>query len=116
MSVIALHRTVNLRAVKDTRKSWHPPVLDRIANAGLRYTQFHSTALCSPTRVALITGRNHHSVSTGIIGELSTGFTGYNTILPKGAATIGTILRENGYSTLHYRFSVEVARGCKSNR
>jgi len=75
------------------------PALDRIANAGLRYTQFHSTALCSPTRAALITGRNHHSVGTGIIGELSTGFPGYNTIIPKDAATIGTILKENGYST-----------------
>jgi arylsulfatase A-like enzyme len=75
------------------------PSLDRVANAGLRFAQFHSTALCSPTRAALITGRNHHSVGTGIIGELSTGFPGYNTIIPKDAATIGTILRENGYST-----------------
>ncbi len=75
------------------------PALDRIAKAGLRYTQFHSTALCSPTRAALITGRNHHSVGTGIIGELSTGFPGYNTLIQKDAATIGTVLRENGYST-----------------
>jgi arylsulfatase A-like enzyme len=75
------------------------PSLDRVARAGLRYTQFHSTALCSPTRAALITGRNHHSVGTGIIGELSTGFPGYNTIIPKDAATIGTILKGNGYST-----------------
>ena len=75
------------------------PSLDRVAAAGLRYTQFHSTALCSPTRAALITGRNHHSVGTGIIGELSTGFPGYNCIIPKDAATIGTVLRENGYST-----------------
>ena len=49
------------------------PAMDRIAKAGLRYTQFHSTALCSPTRAALITGRNHHSVGFGVIGELSTG-------------------------------------------
>jgi len=75
------------------------PALDRIAKAGLRYTQFHSTALCSPTRAALITGRNHHSVGTGIIGELSTGFPGYNTLIQKDAATIGTVLRENGYAT-----------------
>jgi arylsulfatase A-like enzyme len=75
------------------------PSLDRIAQAGLRYTQFHSTALCSPTRAALITGRNHHSVGTGVIGELSTGFTGYNTIIPREAASIGQILRENGYAT-----------------
>ncbi len=75
------------------------PALDRVASAGLRYIQFHSTALCSPTRAALITGRNHHSVGTGVIGELSTGFPGYNTIITKEAATIGTILRENGYAT-----------------
>src|SRR5271165_1945898 len=56
------------------------PALERIAKSGLRYIQFHSTSLCSPTRAALITGRNHHSVGTGIIGELSTGFPGYNTL------------------------------------
>src|SRR5271165_4990322 len=54
------------------------PALDRIAKAGLRYTQFHSTALCSPTRAALITGRNHHSVGFGVITEQSTGFPGYD--------------------------------------
>ena len=52
------------------------PALDRIAKAGLRYTQFHSTALCSPTRAALITGRNHHAVGFGVISELSTGYPG----------------------------------------
>src|SRR5213076_1435584 len=54
------------------------PAMDRIAKAGLRYTQFHSTALCSPTRAALITGRNHHSVGNGVIGELATGYPGYD--------------------------------------
>jgi hypothetical protein len=54
------------------------PAMDRVANAGLRYTQFHSTALCSPTRAALITGRNHHSVGFGVITEISTGFPGYD--------------------------------------
>ena len=54
------------------------PALDRIANAGLRYTEFNSTALCSPTRAALITGRNHHSVGFGVITELSTGYPGYD--------------------------------------
>ena len=53
------------------------PAMDRIAKAGLRYTQFHSTALCSPTRAALITGRNHHSVGFGVVGEIATGFPGY---------------------------------------
>src|SRR5881296_1954447 len=68
------------------------PALDRIAKMGLRYTQFHSTALCSPTRAAIITGRNHHSVGFGVITEQSTGFPGYNSILPKDKATIGRIL------------------------
>jgi Sulfatase len=75
------------------------PALDRVANSGLRYIQFHSTALCSPTRAALITGRNHHSVGSGVIGELSTGYPGYDSIIGVQNATIGTILRENGYST-----------------
>ena len=75
------------------------PAMDRIANAGLRYTEFHSTALCSPTRAALITGRNHHSVGYGVIGELSTGYPGYDSIIGPDDATIGTILRDNGYAT-----------------
>ena len=75
------------------------PALDRNAKDGLRYTNCHSTALCSPTRAALITGRNHHSVGFGVISEQSTGFPGYNSIIPKDAATIGEILKENGYST-----------------
>src|SRR5262249_25312099 len=62
------------------------PALDRIAKAGLRYTNFHSTALCSPTRAAIITGRNHHSAGFGVISEQSTGFPGYNSIIPKDAA------------------------------
>jgi len=75
------------------------PAMDRIAKAGLRYTQFHSTALCSPTRAALITGRNHHSVGYGVIGEMSTGFPGYDSVIGPESATIGTILRDNGYAT-----------------
>ena len=75
------------------------PALDRIANAGLRYTNFHSTALCSPTRAALITGRNHHSVGFGVVGEIATGFPGYNSIIPVDKGTIGTVLKANGYAT-----------------
>jgi arylsulfatase A-like enzyme len=75
------------------------PAMDRVAKAGLRYTQFHSTALCSPSRAALITGRNHHSVGFGQIGELSTGYPGYNSIIGPDNATIGNILKENGYAT-----------------
>jgi arylsulfatase A-like enzyme len=75
------------------------PSMDRIANAGLRYTQFHSTALCSPTRAALITGRNHHSVGFGVITEMSTGYPGYDSVIGPESATIGTILKQNGYAT-----------------
>ncbi len=75
------------------------PAMDRIANAGLRYTQFHSTALCSPTRAALITGRNHHSAGFGIISEQSTGYPGYDSVIGVENATIGEILKQNGYAT-----------------
>lgn len=75
------------------------PALDRIAQNGLRYTNFHSTALSSPTRAALITGRNHHSVGFGVISEQATGFPGYNSLIEKDKATIGTILKDNGYHT-----------------
>jgi arylsulfatase len=75
------------------------PALDRIAKNGLRYTQFHSTALCSPTRAALITGRNHHSAGFGVVSEQSTGFPGYNSIIGKDKATIGRILKDNGFAT-----------------
>ena len=75
------------------------PALDRVAQMGLRYTNFHSTALCSPTRAALITGRNHHSVGFGVVSEQSTGFPGYNSVIGKDSATIGRILLENGYRT-----------------
>jgi len=75
------------------------PALDRIAKAGLRYTQFHSTSLCSPTRAALITGRNHHSVGFGVIGELATGYPGYDSVIGPEHATIAEILKENGYAT-----------------
>jgi len=75
------------------------PALDRIANNGLRYTNFHSTALCSPTRAALITGRNHHSVGYGVIAEAATGYPGYDSFITKDKATIGNILKDNGYRT-----------------
>ena len=75
------------------------PALDRIASAGLRYTQFHSTALCSPTRAALITGRKHHSVGFGIISEQSTAYPGYDSYIGPENATVGRILRDHGYAT-----------------
>ncbi len=75
------------------------PAMDRIAKNGLRYTNFHSTALCSPTRAAIITGRNHHSAGFGVVGEIATGFPGYDSIIPIEKGTIGTILKANGYAT-----------------
>ena len=75
------------------------PTMDRIANEGLRYNRKFSTALCSPTRAALITGRNHHSAGFGVISEQSTGFPGYNSIIDRDKATIGRILVDNGYNT-----------------
>ena len=75
------------------------PTMDRIAKSGLRYNNIHSTALCSPTRAALITGRNHHSAGFGVISEQSTGFPGYNSIIAEDKATIGRILLDNGYAT-----------------
>jgi hypothetical protein len=75
------------------------PNLDRIAKNGLRYTQFHSTALCSPTRAALITGRNHHAVGFGQVSEFATGFPGYDSVIGPENASIGRILSENGYAT-----------------
>jgi arylsulfatase len=75
------------------------PTLDNVAEAGLRYTQFHTTALCSPTRASLLTGRNPHSVGFGMVSELSTGFPGYNAIIGADTATIAETLRQNGFST-----------------
>ena len=75
------------------------PNFDRLAAMGLRYTEMHNAALCSPTRAALITGRNHHSVGYGMIAELATGYPGYDGIIPKNKVTIGRILQDNGYAT-----------------
>ena len=75
------------------------PALDRIASSGLRYTNFHSTALCSPTRAALITGRNHHSAGFGVVAEQATGYPGYDSFITRDKATIGKILKDNGYRT-----------------
>lgn len=75
------------------------PTLDRLAENGLRYNQLHTTALCSPTRAALLTGRNHHSVGVGNIMEFATGYPGYDAIMPKSAATIAETLKQHGFST-----------------
>ena len=75
------------------------PTLERLAKSGLRYTQFHTTALCSPTRAALLTGRNHHSAHTGTVMEMATGFPGYDSLIGKDTATVAEILKQMGWST-----------------
>jgi arylsulfatase A-like enzyme len=79
----------------------HTPTAERLAGEGLRYTRFHTTAICSPTRAALITGRNHHSVGMGGITEMATAAPGYNSMRPNTCATIAEILKLNGYATAH---------------
>jgi arylsulfatase A-like enzyme len=75
------------------------PTMDRLAAEGLRFNRFHTTALCSPTRAALITGRNHHSAAFASIAEAATGYEGYTCVLPRSCGTIGEVLRQNGYMT-----------------
>jgi arylsulfatase A-like enzyme len=75
------------------------PTLDRLAGEGLRYNRFHTTALCSPTRAAILSGRNHHSMHTGIIMELATGFPGYDGRWPENAVCVAETLRRNHYNT-----------------
>lgn len=78
------------------------PTAERIAKDGLRYTRFHTTALCSPSRAALLSGRNHHSVGMGGITEIATSAPGYNSLKPNSMASLPEILRLNGYSTAQF--------------
>jgi arylsulfatase len=78
------------------------PHLDKLASEGIRYNQFHTTAICGPTRAALLTGRNHHESGNGFLMEWATGFPNYSTMLPKSTVTIGRILQGNGYATWWY--------------
>jgi arylsulfatase len=75
------------------------PHMEKLANNGLSYTRFHTTALCSPTRAALLTGRNHHSCGTGVIIEMGTGYPGYTGMIPRTTAVVAETLRDNGYAT-----------------
>ena len=75
------------------------PTLDRLAAGGLKYNRFHTTALCSPTRAALMTGRNHHAVGFGMVGEFAGPFPGYSAMLPKDCEPFVKTLQGNGYST-----------------
>ena len=75
------------------------PTFQMLADNGLKFNHFHTTALCSPTRAALITGRNHHTVHTGVITEAATGFPGYDSVMQKDTATVAEVLKQNGYGT-----------------
>ena len=85
------------------------PTVDRLANNGLRYNQFHTTALCAPTRMALLTGRNHHMGNMGSITETATAFPGYTGQRPESVAPLATMLRYNGYATAHFGKNHETA-------
>ncbi len=75
------------------------PHMDKLASNGLKYTRFHTTALCSPTRAALLAGRNHHTTGTGVIIEMGTGYPGYTGIIPRSCALVSELLHGNGYAT-----------------
>src|SRR6186713_2326447 len=78
------------------------PTAEALAAAGLKYNRFHTTALCSPTRQALLTGRNHHTVGMGGITEIASGSPGYNSVLPNTCAPLARTLKLNGYSTAQF--------------
>jgi len=88
-----------LRRFEHVRRPIQTSTLDRLAQNGLRYTQFHTTAVSSPTRAAVLTGRNHHSVHTGTIMETATGFPGYDSLMGKDTATVAEILKQKGWNT-----------------
>ena len=75
------------------------PTLDSLAQTGLRYNRFNTAAICSPTRAALLTGRNPHNVNVGNVMDAPAGYDGYTSIIPKSAATVAEILKDNGYAT-----------------
>ena len=78
------------------------PNLDKLASEGLKYNRFHTTAICGPSRAALLTGRNHHDAGSGFLMEWATGYPNYSTLIPRETATIGDVLKGNGYTTWWY--------------
>lgn len=93
----------------------HMPTLDRLAKNGLTYNRFHTTALCTPTRAALLTGYNPHSANLGIITELATTFPGYTSVRPQSITPMAEVLRQNGYSTAQFGKSHETPTWEKSS-
>ena len=82
------------------------PTLDKLASGGLLYNRFHTTAMCSPTRAAMLTGRNSHMVGSGMISNLGTGYPGYSSAIPRSAATIGRVLTGNSYNTAFFENTI----------
>jgi hypothetical protein len=82
----------------------HTPTMDRVAQAGIAYNRFHTTAMCSPTRASLLCGRNHHRVGAGQIAELANDWDGYSGHIPRSSALAADVLKDYGYSTVAYRF------------
>ena len=78
------------------------PTAERLAKNGLKYNRFHTTALCSPTRAAMLSGRNHHAVGMGAITEVATAAPGYNSLRPNTCAPLAEVLKLNGYSTAQF--------------
>jgi arylsulfatase A-like enzyme len=78
------------------------PTAERLAAAGLKYTRFHTTALCSPTRAALLSGRNHHAVGMGGITEMATSAPGYSSVRPNTCTPLAETLKLNGFATAHF--------------
>jgi arylsulfatase len=97
--VIVLIDDMGFGAPSVTGGPCHMPAMQKVANDGLLYNRFHTTALCSPTRQALLTGRNHHSAGMGSVAEVATGAPGNDSVRPNTVATIAEMLRLNGYST-----------------
>lgn len=93
----------------------HMPTLDRLAKNGLTYNRFHTTSLCTPTRAALLTGYNPHSVGLGIITELATTYPGYSSIRPQSVTPMAEVLRQNGYNTAQFGKSHETPTWEKSS-
>jgi hypothetical protein len=77
----------------------HTPTLSKIAKEGVSFNRFHTTAMCSPTRAALLTGRNHQRVGNGQVAELANDWDGYTGTIPKSSATMAEVLKDYGYST-----------------
>lgn len=90
------------------------PNLDRLAERGLKYNRFHTTAMCSPTRAALLTGRNHHAAGSGIVTDLAAGYPGYTGIIPRSTATVAEVLKRGGYNTAMFGKHHNVQPGATS--